>query len=79
MIRFIFDFPSLVRSITLMLKKDQVFKWTLKTKIDFEKIKEVISSALVLTNLDFSKDFVMYVYGNEDNITTILTQKDEGS
>lgn len=70
------DFVGMVRPITLMLRKDQPFKWTNKEREAFEKIKGAISSALVQVNLDLSKYFIMYVYSSEYNITMVLTQKD---
>lgn len=57
---FISDFVGMVRPITLMLKKEIHFKWTLEAKESFEKIKEAICLALVLSIPDMSKDFIIY-------------------
>lgn len=43
----------------------------------FEKIKEVIASTPMFANPDFSKEFIMYVYGSKHSIATMLTQKNE--
>jgi len=56
-----------------MLKMDQASKWTPKGRAAFEDIKKEISSAPVLVNLNFSKDFIMYVYGSKHSIAAILT------
>lgn len=74
--RFISNFVGMVRPITLMLKKDTHFKWILEAKEVFEKIKDAISSALVLSNPDMSRDFIMYVFSSNYNIVVVLTQKD---
>lgn len=45
-----------------MLKKDIHFKWTTQAKKAFDEIKNAICSAPVLSNLDMSKDFIMYIF-----------------
>lgn len=59
-----------------MLKKEMHFKWTLEDKEAFEKIEEAIYSTPVLSNLDMSKDFIMYVFSSHYSIAKVLTQKD---
>ncbi|KAH9298369.1 hypothetical protein KI387_030051, partial [Taxus chinensis] len=61
--RFVPDFAALVKPITKMLKKSMAFKWTAEGKESFEAIKEAISQAPTLINLDFSKDFILYAFG----------------
>lgn len=56
-----------------MLKKDRHFKWTLEEKEAFDKIKDVISSAPILSNFDMSKDFIMYAFSNNYNMAVVLT------
>lgn len=73
--RFISDFVGIIGPITLMLKKDQYFKWNDQAIEAFEKFKEAISSSSMLVNLDLSKDFIMYVYSGEFIIAMVLTQK----
>jgi len=58
--RFIQYFSSIVKPITLMLKKDVPFVWTEEGKEAFQKIKSAITRAPVLRNLDFSKEFILY-------------------
>lgn len=52
------------------------FKWTLEAKEAFEKIKDVFSSAPVLSNPDMSKGFIMYVFSSDFSIVVILNQND---
>lgn len=59
-----------------MLKKETHFKWTPEAKEAFEKIKDAICSAPVLSNPDMSKDFIMYVFSSHYHIAVVLTQKD---
>lgn len=74
--RFIPDFVDMVRPIMLMLKKAMHFKWTAEAKEVFEKIKEAISSAPILANLDMSQDLIMYIFASDFSIAIVLTQKD---
>lgn len=59
-----------------MRKKETHFKWTPEAKGDFDKIKDAICSAPVLSNPNMSKDFIMYVFSGQYSITMVLTQKD---
>lgn len=67
----------MIQPITLMLKKDQPFKWNDSTRHAFERVKEAISSIPVLVNPDLSKDFIMYVYNSDFSIAMFLAQKDD--
>ena len=60
-----------------MLKKDAIFSWSSEAKITFQEIKKAIIEALMLKNLNISKYFIMYTYGAERSIATILAQKDD--
>ena len=56
-----------------------IFSWTNEGKYSFELIKEALASAPTLLNPNFSKDFILYAYGNNDSIATMLVQQnDEG-
>ena len=70
--RFVPNFAALIKPITLMLKKSITFKWTSEGKASFEAIKEAISQAPTLVNIDFSKDFMLYAFGGGDTISAIL-------
>jgi len=58
-----------------MLKKYVVFSWSSEAKLAFKEVKRAITKALVLKNLDMSKYFIMYAYGVDRSIATILAQK----
>ncbi|XP_059066471.1 uncharacterized protein LOC131857772 [Cryptomeria japonica] len=51
------------------------FNWTKEGKRIFEEIKEALASTPTLLNLDFSKEFVLYAYGNIDSIAAMLVQQ----
>jgi len=69
---FINDFSYIISPIKIMLKKDAVFSWYEEEKQAFHDIEKAIIEALVLNNLDFSRDFIMYAYGVEKSIAAIL-------
>ena len=73
--RFIPDIANLLKPLTTMLKKNTIFSWTKEGKRCFEAIKEALFAAPALVNLDFTKDFILYVYGSFDTISAMLVQR----
>jgi hypothetical protein len=54
-------------------------KWTNEAKTSFQRIKKVISEALVLASPDYTKEFFIFSFSSEHTIATVLLQKnDEG-
>ena len=77
--RFIPDIADLLSPLTAMLRKNIPFSWTKEGKRSFELIKEALAAAPTLVNPNFSKDFVLYAYGDIDSISAMLVQhNDEG-
>jgi hypothetical protein len=60
--RFVPDYASIVKSINLLLKKEQRFEWTTDTQEYFNNIKKKITTAPVLISLDFQRDFIIYSF-----------------
>ena len=58
-----------------MLKKYVGVKWTLEAKKSFELVKLALTRAPVLISLDFSKDFLIFFFASEHNVTIVLLQK----
>jgi hypothetical protein len=77
--KFIPNFVEIVKLITDMLKKDSEMKWTSEAKASFHRIKKVISEALVLASLDYTKEFFIFSFASEHTIATVLLQKNEES
>lgn len=75
--RFIQDVFGIVQPITIMLQKDVPFLWIKEGKRAFKLIKLAITKVPILNNLDFSKPFIMYAYGADSSIATIVTQKNQ--
>jgi len=56
-----------------MLKKDASFVWNEEGKKAFEQIKLAITKSLVLRNLNFNKEFILYAYGSQVSVVVVLT------
>lgn len=68
-----------MQPLTVMLKKNIPFHWNKQGKNIFKEIKEALSIAPTLINPNFKKDFILYAFGSEDKISTMLCQQnDEG-
>lgn len=50
----------------------QEFKWNNESKTTFKKIKDAIAAAFVLVSLDYSKDFLIFLFAFEDTIAGVL-------
>ena len=75
--RFIPSFAEIQMDITYMLKKDHEIKWMMGAKKAFKDIKQAISEAPILINLDFEKDFLVFSYASEHTVATVLLQKND--
>jgi hypothetical protein len=64
-----------VKTINLLLKKDQKFEWTMDTQEDFNNIKKAITTAPILISPDFQRDFIIYLFSIETIVASILSQR----
>ena len=62
--RFIPNFAELVKHITSMLKKGSEIKWIDVARKSFESIKKAIMEAPTLSSPDYSKEFVVDIFGH---------------
>lgn len=60
-----------------LLKKDVPYIWNELQAKSFMEIKDRIASTPVLIKLDYSKDFIIYLFAFEDTIAGVLIQKDK--
>ena len=73
--RFIPNFAEIVKIVTNMLKKQYIIKWTTEAKESFAKIKHALTKAPVMNSLDFSKNFLVFLFASKDTIVSVLLQK----
>jgi hypothetical protein len=72
--KFVRDYGRIATSLTTLTKKD-AFSWTPEATKAFEKLKEVMCKALVLTTLDFTKTFIVECDASENGIGAVLMQE----
>jgi hypothetical protein len=60
--RFVHDYASIVKSINLLLKKEQRFEWIVDTQEAFNNIKRAITTAPILISPYFQRDFIIYLF-----------------
>jgi hypothetical protein len=48
--------------ITKMLKKDNEVKWTEEAKESFKRVNKSIGEALVLESLDYTNEFLIFLF-----------------
>ena len=52
-------------------------EWTIDCQQAFQKLKDSLTSAPVLSTLDYSKDFVLQTDSSDRGIGAVLSQQDE--
>ena len=59
--RFVQDFSIVARPLTNLSKKNMQFRWTKKSQRSFEKLKEALTTTLVLALPMEDRGFVVYI------------------
>jgi hypothetical protein len=75
--RFIPNLAEIIKHITCMLKKGNEIKWNPETMKSFEDIKVALNKALMLSNPDFMKEFILFSFASEHTIDDVLLWKDD--
>lgn len=79
--RFLKDFSTLISPINDLLKgrkKNQPISWTDDAESSFIKIKELLVSAPILCQPDFSKRFTIHCDASNTGLGSMLTQEIDG-
>lgn len=71
--RFIKGYASIVAPLTRLLVKDQ-FQWSPKAQLAFDKLKEAICTALVLSLSDLSQPFIVEMDAFDVDMGAVLNQ-----
>lgn len=75
--RFIPNFASIVAPITNLLRKKQKFEWTPTCAAAFDKIKECLVSAPIISCPDFNRPFCVQTDASDYGLGAVLTQDGE--
>ena len=60
-----------------LLKKDTPFYWDERAQESFDALKRALASAPMISPLDYSHDFLLYVVVSLETIGMVLVQEDE--
>ncbi|GBG89947.1 hypothetical protein CBR_g50037 [Chara braunii] len=72
--RFIKGFAGIVKPLTNLLKKEEQLIWTPECEVEFQALKEALTSAPVLARADPTRPFALYTDWQPQAISTVLTQ-----
>ena len=75
--RFIKTYSKIVTPITMLLKKNSVFKWTEAAQEAFERLKTAFSTGPILRHFDRSKPVVLETDASDFALGGVLSQRDE--
>lgn len=75
--RFIRNFSDIVFPITEVLSTKKKFSWTAAAQESFNTIKQLLTTAPVLSNPDFSRKFYLHCDASDFGIGGVLVQLDE--
>jgi hypothetical protein len=71
--RFIEGFPKIGYPITSLQKKGTKFNWSQKCQDSFNKMKELLTLALILKVADPDKDFTICVDASKEGLGGVVT------
>ena len=60
-----------------LLKKDTPFYWDERAQESFNALKRALASAPVISPMDYSRDFLLYVAASLEMIGMVWVQEDE--
>ena len=60
-----------------LLKKDTPFYWDEWAQDSFDALKKDLAMTLMLSPLDYSRDFFIYVVASQETVGMLLDQEDE--
>ena len=72
--KFIKDFSRIAKPMLILLKKDEPFNWTEKQQQAFDRLKEMLVKAPILTYPDFDQPFVIYTDASGIGLGAVLSQ-----
>src|SRR6266540_6559620 len=68
-------FLTIVTSMTNLLAKEVLYIWGQEQQQAFDRLKQIISTVLVLAHPDFNRPFILYTDVSKEGLGAILAQK----
>ena len=75
--RFIANYAEITKGFMRLLKKEVPFYWDDWAQRSFEALKKALSLVPILSLLDNSKGFILYLAASEATIGMVLVQEDD--
>ena len=75
--KFIKDFSTIAKPMTLLTQKDQEFNWGEKQQKAFDQLKQILIEEIVLTHPDMDKPFIVSTDASGEGLGAIISQEDE--
>ena len=72
--KFIQDFSKIARPMLNLLKKDAPYEWGNKQQIAFNRLKEMLTKAPILSYPDFGCSFIIYTDSSGFGLGAVLSQ-----
>ena len=72
--RFVEDFARIAALLTRLTRKDEKFKWTVECQTAFDKLKERLTTASILTIPQGSGGYVIYSDASNSGLGCVLMQ-----
>src|SRR5438132_1790391 len=73
--RFIQDFSKIAKPMTKLLQKEAKFNWTSDCEAAFQQLKNLLTTAPVLTQPDITKSFYVYCDASGTGLGCVLMQE----
>ena len=70
---FILHFSEMIEPLNRLLKKNKKWHWEIEENKAFEKIKELLTSAPILTCTDFSQPFKLETDASDTGLGAVVT------
>jgi hypothetical protein len=72
--RFVSNFVELVKDITVMLRKGNEIKWTVRSHNYFDQTKKVVTKEPMLISPNYSKYFMIFSFASFDIVGSLTYQ-----
>lgn len=76
--KFIKDFSRIAKPMNVLLKKDIPYVWTEKQQTAFDRLRQMLIQAPVLSYSDFTKSFTIYTDASGIGLGAVLSQEQDG-
>ena len=73
--RFVPNFATKAKPLHKLTEKTAKFKWSVQCQEAFSELKRCLTSALVLSLLDFTRQFILDMDACDSGIGAVLLQK----